>query len=279
MKRWRQVIALCGVVALSLGAWRSLARAQNEIANNQPLFEEIHLLNLIRELRLTNEQMESLLKGAKDLKEQQQNLMSKRNSPEVRTLLLQIKQGLIEGKHEDELGPLFEQLEMLIARDAQPHEIEEKVRQAAQEKAQEAAALLTPQQIVRLVGHKDEDSLAGRFAETLNEARRHPQARAEILQAFPRHVARFVARGDAKKEETLVKHVRDLMDEALKLSEAEFHQKLSDLQKQLRQIVQGAGGSPFALLQSQVEERMAEILMHPLFAKVLEEKLNYVKGK
>lgn len=60
---------------------------------------------------------------------------------------------------------------------------------------------------------------------------------------------------------------------------AEFRQKLSDLQKQLRQIVQGAGGSPCALLQSQVEERMAEPLMNPRFAKVLEERLNYVKGK
>lgn len=279
MKRWRQVVALCGVVALSLVAWRSLARAQNEIADNQPLFEEIHLLNLIRELRLTNEQMESLLKAAEELKEQQQTLRSQRNSPEVRTLLLQIKQGLIEGKNEDELGLLFEQLEMLIARDAPPHETEEKVRQAAQEKAKEAAALLTPQQIVRLVGRADEGDLTARFVEMLNEARRNPQARVEVLQVFPRHVARLAARGDAKKEETLIKQVRDLMDEALKLSDAEFRQKLSDLQKQLRQVVQGAGGSPFALLQAQVEERLAEILMNPRFAKVLEEKLNYVKGK
>ncbi|MCS6861380.1 MAG: hypothetical protein NZT92_13780 [Abditibacteriales bacterium] len=277
MKRWRPVFALCGVVGLSLVAWRS--RAQDEITDNQPLFEEIHLLNFIRELRLTNEQMESLLKVAKDLKEQQQNLMGKRNSPEVRTLLLQIRQGLIEGKNEEELGPLFEQLEMLISREAQPQEVEEKMRHAAQEKAKEAVALLTPQQIVRLVGREEESDFTARFTEVLHAARRHPQARAELLQAFPRYVARLVARGDAKKEETVAKQVRDLMDEALKLSDTEFHQQLSNLQKRLRATVQSAAGSPFALLQSQVEGRMAETLMHPRFAKVLEEKLNYVKGK
>jgi hypothetical protein len=281
MKQWRQVLALCSVLTLSLAAWQAFGQqAQNEPTDNQPLFEDIHLLNVIRELRLTNEQMDSLLKAAKELAAERQNLAGKRNSPEARKLLLQIKQALVEGKNEDELGPLFEQLEMLLQNGGEAHgEPEMKMRQAAQVKAKEAVNLLTPQQIVRLVGHEGEGDLTAQFTEALNEARRNPQARAEVLQGFPIRFARLVVRGDAKKEESVAKQVRDLMAEALKLTNAEFNQKLSDFQKQVRQIVQGAGGSPFALLQAQVEDRMADILMNPRLAKVLEEKLNYVKGK
>lgn len=256
----------------------SLARPGtcDEDGSIEHLFQQLHLARLVRYLRFNETQLEALLKIAKSMDTERQKHIGKRDTPEVRAMLEQLRKAIVEDAPEDEIEMLHERLRELMGNEGERINAQSLLQLAARASAKEAVKILNPGQITRLVGEELDDP-AGRLMALIRVARQQEEARAEANE-FTNNIARLLS-SDTKKEAALRRQLAEFRTRALALSKDEFTRQEKTLADEAQRIVQEAGGSSLNLLQLMAEGRLTEIMLNPHLTAVLEARLNYLKSK
>lgn len=249
------------------------------VAPLEQTFQEIHILNQLRELRATPAQLQALLEAARQVEAERRKIIAERESPEVRAAAEAVRKALLEDRPPDELGPLFEQLEMAQQKLGEPGDAEARLETLARSLARGFAARLTAQQIVRLQGEREQEP-GGPLAEALNHVRRMREREQEVrefIEHFSRRtsleITQDVARAGKVKEE-----LAGALTRIAALPDAEFATKGLELYREMEKIVAQALGSPLGVIQWHAETRIRELLIHPRLAPVIEERLKSAKG-
>jgi hypothetical protein len=265
---------LCAALGLWL-AWPVAGRsADGDLPPLQQTFQDIHLLQQLNRLRLSTVQLQELAKSRREVETERRKLESRHDTPEIRAAAAAIRQALLENRPPDELGPLFEKLEMLrAARGGEEGEPDQRLTRAAQDQARRLIGTLRADQIVRLVGEEDEDSLARQLLREAREVRQAPEPErksysSRTAQRLSLELTRDVANAGRARQE-----LEAFLTRLLELPEADTEARAGALAAELGQIVNRAVGSPLGEIQWRAERRLAGLLMHPRLAALLEERL------
>ncbi len=269
------------LLILSAAAWPHVrvsaapAAAEPERSLRETM-EEIGLLQQLRMLRLSREQLTGWRQAAGEVQAERAKAEARAETPEFRAAAEAVRKALLEGRAEDELNPLFEKLEQLLqqARGGDEGEPELRIAAVVRASARRLIEGLRADQIVRLVGEEEgEDGIGQVLLREIGEMRRQPEeARrrytADQSRRLSLELTTDVARAGLARAE-----LEKLITASLMLTEAELTARREAITREIAGIVSRAVNSPLGEIQLRAERRVAGILRHPRAAAVLTARL------
>ena len=231
---------------------------------------EINALQVLHDLRLAPAQIDLVTKMVKETSQKMPERKARKVSDKMRKLYQDLRQGLLDAD-EDKINEAMADLDDL--RNVEKTEIDDDfdLTDAARSKVQEVLNKLTPRQVaIYLSQFADEfPDPAEKLTEALDEARsRRGKDWTEYRDQVAGQVGWLVGGLDKAAEHKVRTAVVSVLDQANKLSEAEYKAKKKNLEKTIRDIVDATG--PAEVMKNFMLRSLAELLSNPRTATALE---------
>lgn len=270
---WVQGLLLGGLGLMLMGAYAACQEAAPTAAQ---LDADIRLLYMVNRLELTAEQIDRLLPIVRDMRTRAEALEKARNAPEIMQILRAVRQALLEGKSGQEVEALRRQLDQHLQRMDQQ---EADFGQARERAADLAIQVLTPEQQQRLLDPVAEQTSFD-IIRAMGEARVvRPEHWDNWLAQVSQNLARQAAGGNPQAAQTAGGQIRQLLEQARGMSEAQLQAQAAQISARIEQILETAGADPSAAWLQDVRRQMIGELIFPERAQtVLEDKLKHLRG-
>lgn len=236
--------------------------------------QEVAALRTLYELRLTPEQMQSLLKLAKQTRAPDREYKKGKASDDYRSLLNDLRKALVEAGDTDRIDELEEKVSDLA--DSEQPDVDDtfEVTAKARQRVPEVFKQLKPAQVAAYYSRQADDvgDPLDDLVALLDDVRElKPDEWKEQRDETAEEIAWLVAGVDAVKGEKVYNDVLSLTKQAREATDEEYKAKKPDLEKKARAVVGDI--SPDQVLRHHLERTLAELLSNPCLEDALKARL------
>ncbi len=235
---------------------------------------DVQALRAFSTLKLTDEQLKQIARFARETADPDHPRPQAKASEELRKVLTELRDALIDDTDEDKIGNLEEELEQLMENEKPQLEDSFDVTKAARTRTPEVLKSLKVVQLAAYYTSAAEDLVEPlpQLLESLEQVRGLAKAewrdkRDEIAD----EIAWSVAGVDTARAEAISDKVVSLLSKARSLSKEEFKAKKADLEKEAKALVGDVG--PDELLRHHAERTIADMLSNPRLEAAIKAKL------
>jgi hypothetical protein len=258
-------------LARRLGKDLDKARAaKDQTANTVELLQDITVLQMLYQLKVTPAQRKALQGLAKETASKSRTPKDVKVSDELRKTLVQLHAALLK-EDDDQIDKLGEKLDKLREAEGLNFEDDAEITEAARRAAPGALRLLSARQVAVYLGNMGDevsDPLEV-MVEALGKVRGLPEDEwKELRDDVSDKVALMVAGLDDGGADEVSEQVAALLIEARNLKDEEFKAKRAMLEKSARKILGDLG--PTDVLRNFMVRTLAELLSNPRLPAVLE---------
>ncbi len=269
-----------GVLLLSLALLALLGpmqaqqpgRAQRTSLNE--LSMEVAALRALYQLRISPEQLKLLKKLAPHTSEQPVPRQAARASAAYVRVLADLRHALAEGTDEDLIEELHEKLDKLNESESPELGDGMEITEAARQRAPDVLRQLSARQVgsyIALFGDDFPDPLELLRGALSRVRPLAPQEWKQLREEVSEEVGRLAAGLDMAKATQIADKVVQLLIQVRALTDEEFKNQRTDLEKTARQILGELG--PLDVLRHQLEYVLAELLSNPRLEAALDLRL------
>jgi hypothetical protein len=264
------VIGIC----LVLAGLCSAEEARPDAPSPQDLKLEVQALQTLYHFQFTPEQMQRLVKIAADTAPRPRPRKPAQVSEEYLQALTDLRNALVDATDEDRIDQLEDRLDELTENEKPDLDEDIKLTAAARRQVAEVLRQLKPAQLAQYLGYIADDVAdpLERLQAGLDKARKPPDDDwADQRDEIAEEVGWLVAGVEMDKAHRISERVIALLDEARRLSAAQFKKQRRELDRTAEQIVGGIG--PTVVLQNTVEHALAELLSNSQLSAALQARL------